>query len=182
VTDAPPAKQSARRGIQWDEGNLDENAAWHAANPVTMHIDEPKTPYCHDDGEYPVDSDDDQDGTWTDATYNHLAAKSRHEAPVVGAAPKANRSEEDTAAPEAGGKKPRPKLALPAPDAATEPSAEATAEEEEAVFKHMRKAVYADEGKKFLAMRAALAQQQDDDDDDEDDEAEDNNASGDASR
>uniref|UniRef100_A0A6U4X006 Protein phosphatase inhibitor 2 n=1 Tax=Neobodo designis TaxID=312471 RepID=A0A6U4X006_NEODS len=166
AADTQPAPK-ARRGIQWDEGNLEANAEWHREHPVTMKIDEPKTPFSYDDGEYPEDSDEeaDRDGTWADAAYNHLAAKSRHEAPV--AASKTHRPEGDDATAE-GGRKPRPKLSLPGPDSAA-PAADDGASEDKAVFKHMRKAVYADEGKKFLAMRNALAQQQDDEEEDEDD-------------
>jgi hypothetical protein len=188
AADGQPVRKrigSARRGIQWDENNLDANAEWHRENPVTMHIDEPKTPYNYDDGEYPVDSDDDeaQAGTWADASYNHLAAKSRHEAPVTGADPKAHRAEaaattDATDAAEAGQPAPRPKLTLaldPAPAPAGAPGEAPTGgespekQQDRAVFNHMRKAVYADEGKKFLAMRNALANV--DDEEDEEDAA-----------
>ncbi len=40
------------RVVVFDEENLRQNKEWHEANPVTMHIDEPKTPFCTDDGSY----------------------------------------------------------------------------------------------------------------------------------
>ncbi len=50
---------SARRAVVFDEANLRENQEWLAAHPVTMHIDEPKTPFVRDLGEFPVDDEDD---------------------------------------------------------------------------------------------------------------------------
>ncbi len=145
-TDA--AERSQRRRIQWDEENLTANEEWQKAHPVTMHIDEPKTPYNHDDGQFPEEDADHDDGTWADAAYNHVAQNARHTAPQ-GAAPPA--VAETTPS--------RPRLQL-----VVEPTAEAEQQAHDKEFKHMRRAVYADEGKAFLARKAELEQLGDDDD------------------
>ena len=56
---------SERRRVVWDESNLEGNQAYFDANPVTRHIDEPKTPYeperaMDEEGNF-VDSDDEAD-------------------------------------------------------------------------------------------------------------------------
>ena len=123
-----------------------------------MHIDEPKTPYVYDDGDYPRDEEEERavesTQTWQDASYNHLAAKARHETPADA---KSHRAE------------PEPPVASGRPTLVT---AHAAAPDEEdhhrAEFEHMRKAVYADEGKKFKQMLAARGAAMDDDEADDD--------------
>jgi hypothetical protein len=170
---------SARRGIQWDETNLHENAEWLKAHPVTKHIDEPKTPYAEDDGNYPDEDDDDDataDTSWADAPYNALAAKARLETPAVDTPTtvKMHRTEEiDASAPTAARKARGLSIPLvvphpPAPAEEAEPDEDK--QQHEAEFRSMRKAVYADEGKKFLAMKEALQHIADDDEDDQDDD------------
>jgi hypothetical protein len=154
--EAKGGRRGSRKSIVWDEGNLSSNAEWHKANPVTMHIDEPKTEFVHDDGAgFGSDSDEEkeekEDG-WAEAEYNKVGGRSLVSKPVAAAA----------AAPPPGDGS----LSLTSPNAASEEQQQEAEHAEE--FKHMRKAVYADEGKKFIAMREAMKRQAEEEDDDDD--------------
>lgn len=109
--------------LTWDEHNLHSNAEYHRLNPPTMKIDEPKTPFVHDDdGRLRLDDDDhrllhldggdhhsavamassrrvvdahddhdafaeaaaaEDDKTWTDAEFNHVASRARASIPLA---------------------------------------------------------------------------------------------------
>ena len=197
---AAPPERTERARVVWDEANLQSNAEWHAAHPVTMRIDEPKTPYNYDDGEY-SDDDDGKEGTgkhegdghssWSDAHYNHLAVQARHAAAGAAAAPVGvgarggdvpSASVTAVAGEEAGGgAPPRKRAGVALPALATAPVDETAARERDEAektqeFKHMRKAVYADEGAKFRALLAKTAADDEDEDDEDKDDADDADA------
>jgi hypothetical protein len=106
--------------LTWDEQNLHSNAEYHRLNPPTMKIDEPKTPFVHDDdGRLRLDDDDhrqlhldggdhhsavatassrravddhdafaeaaaaEEDKTWADAEFNHVASRARASIPLA---------------------------------------------------------------------------------------------------
>jgi len=180
ATTSPGGKKERAR-VVWDEKNLKENAEWQAAHPVTMKIDEPKTPYNHDDGEYSEEDDEggigepkhvgDSRSGWADAAYNHLATRARHEASGALRGPSTDVAVPAAAATDDAPPRKRAGVALPA--LATAPVDEAAAEraerEREHEFRHMRKAVYADEGAKFKALLAKGAKCQVDSDEEDDD-------------
>lgn len=158
----PHSKPDSDKHVVWDEDNLVHNAEWQAANPVTMKIDEPKTPYEPDramteEGDF-VDSDDEHhkrrvnphshhevdpnDPEWDEKTRD-FARRARAEAPVVHT-PTTDHGH-DAASIKGGG------LSLDVHHTGSHSHAE---EQHRAEFEHMRKAVYADEGAKFKAMLA----------------------------
>ena len=161
-----------KRAVVWDEDNLAANQKYFEEHPVTMKIDEPPTPFAYGTG----DEDDEEQikdspiteqeadtgeagahrGTTWDPKYNAVARQAKLTVPAVHA--KSEVSDEQPS------KKNRPKLALV-------DEAEATAVEEERKkeeFKHMRKQVYADEGKNFKALLSAASVDDQEDEEEED--------------
>lgn len=138
------------RRVVWDEDNLEKNAEYQRQHPVTMHIDEPKTPYVHIEDEDAEAQDRGEELSWdpkANAVARQVKEKVASEGPSGPAAPVS--------------KSGRPMLH---PETAT---GELEAKQQERQFREMRKAVYADEGANF---RALLAKRHDDDEDEDDDE------------
>lgn len=147
----------ARKQVVWDESNLAQNEEYRRLNPVLMKIDEPKTPFCHDDGSYVDDeahaeSDGEdgglKDGTW-DPKVNYLARRVKNETPMVRVD---DLPEVHTPADcETSGQKERkrPKLVIKSEADVLSRSQELEKRQHDAEFRAMRKAVYADEGAKF---------------------------------
>ncbi|CAD2213434.1 hypothetical protein AGDE_01722 [Angomonas deanei] len=135
----------SKRQVVWDEQNLSENAEYQRTHPVTMHIDEPKTPYVHLDDD--VEDDEDEHGKKWDPTINAYVKEAKERVLSEKTGP---------AAPVKGG---RPMLAPGTTDGRL------GQEQHDRQFKSLRKAVYADEGAKFKAL---LAQNSDNDDEDND--------------
>nr|CCC89907.1 unnamed protein product [Trypanosoma congolense IL3000] len=133
----------ARKRVMWDEKNLEDNEEYRRAHPVTMHITEPKTPFEYgreyeEDFEDAMDRNSDVDtsaSTSWDPEVNKLARQVREEfrkeaAEVI--APVSSTG--------------RPMLSLEVV------TGEALEKQREAEFKIMRKAVYADEGRRVKAL------------------------------
>jgi hypothetical protein len=159
---------STDKRVVWDETNLNENAEWQASHPVTMKIDEPKTPYEPDramdeEGNF-VDSDDEhhkhrvnpssaaEDPEWDEQTRD-FARRAKAEAPVVHT-PTYDANQAPASFKKGG-------LSLDTSAPANNSHAE---EQHKAEFQHMRKAVYADEGAKFKAMLAQSKNLEDEED------------------
>lgn len=154
----PETTEKKRAGIRWDEGNLAANEQWHKEHPVTMRIDEPKTPFVApedvpgDDAEFDEDCDE---STWQDAPYNHVAASAMQIASskVLQEEQEAH-STIDKAQPTSSSRR---TLSVSTTEAPTDEEIEIARKEKE--FALARKAVYADEGRKYLALKSALAHQ-----------------------
>lgn len=136
-----------RKRVVWDEGNLANNEEYRKLHPVTMKIDEPKTPYhpsvaIEEEGTF--DEEHIEKGTW-DPEVNAIARKVKLEAPL-------ERTELPAAQPSAKAAKKGVSLSL-AP-VIPEQAEHHDKQQHEAQFKSMRKAVYADEGKQFRALLA----------------------------
>lgn len=129
---------SPRRRVEWDEDNLAANEEYQRQHPVTMHIDEPKTPFVHMDDDV-AEAMDRGEVSW-DPKINALARTVREEA--------MNDRRGAPAAP-VDKKTGRPMLH---PDTTSGKLEEETTDRQ---FRQMRKAVYADEGANFKAMLAA---------------------------
>jgi hypothetical protein len=152
-----------RRSVQWDENNLSANEEYRKLHPVTMKIDEPKTPYVpgvdeEEDKEYP-DECESSPGTW-DPNVNALVRQVKATIPLVGLKPIEQEKVPDVAEAECGKKKKRP--VLPSVDVNEKAIELREAAQKEVEFRTMRKAVYADEGAKFKALLGTTV---DDDDD-----------------
>jgi len=74
--DAKAMRRNSRRAVIFDEDNLRQNKEWHDAHPVTKHIDEPKTPYHTDEGEY-VDEDDKEQLAQLEREQAHIEHQTR---------------------------------------------------------------------------------------------------------
>lgn len=147
----PPKEAEGRKKVVWDEGNLHENAEYQRLHPVTMHIDEPKTPYAHIDEEMARAMDEEDEEHW-DPKVNEYVKNLKQKITGTRDGPVAPIDK----------KTGRPQLALGTV------TGELTEKKAKADFTKMRRAVYADEGKNFRAM---LAKKDDDDDDEEEQEA-----------
>jgi hypothetical protein len=154
-----------RKRVVWDESNLTDNEEYRKLHPVTMKIDEPKTPFHHDEGQY-VDDDTAEEGaeeargTW-DPKVNDLARRVKQETPLV-----REEVHHATTPPQgaiAKGAK-RPSLVVQSEPDALAGSQRLDERQHEAEFRAMRKAVYADEGAKFKQLLHSTV---DDDDDTE---------------
>lgn len=138
---------STRKRVLWDEQNLNANEEYRRLHPVTMRIDEPKTPYCAGSS-LPEEGEDEQFDHVTqkieswEPEVNDVARKAKLEAPLVRTLPPA--TDDGVVEP----KKNRPSVKI-AVSVSEEESMENEKKQHEAQFKHMRKAVYADEGAKF---------------------------------
>lgn len=158
---------SERKRVVWDESNLAGNEEYRKLHPVTMKIDEPKTPFHHDEGEYVDDeaeSADEVRGTW-DPKVNDLARRVKQETPLVRdeqCQANISSTQESTSGKKKGGK--RPSLVVQSPEDALSDSKRLEERQHEAEFRAMRKAVYADEGAKFKQLLHTTI----DDDDDND--------------
>lgn len=170
TTDAEAERKSQAR-IKWDEENLAANEEWHRLHPVTMKIDEPKTPYNWDEGEYPPEDDEhggdhhEKNSTWADTHYNRMAAQARLTAPQVEVESTVV-PPPTTEAPDAPPRKQRIAVISTAP-VDEEEAKKREEKQQEVEFRHMRKAVYADEGAKFKALLASKAKVEDDEEGDE---------------
>lgn len=124
---------SDRKKVEWDERNLAANAEYQRLHPVTMHIDEPKTPYVHmtDEEVQAMERD-----TW-DPEANRVAHEVKERI--------LNEQSGRVVAPVKNG---RPQLA------AGTASGELAEELHNKQFRKFRSQVYADEGAKFKAMLA----------------------------
>ncbi|EPY29164.1 hypothetical protein STCU_04693 [Strigomonas culicis] len=122
---------SRRNRVAWDEDNLAENEEYRRTHPVTMHIDEPKTPFIHVDDDVEEDVEERSHCYW-DADINAYAKEVKDRV-----------LHDTTDAPKAPVRKGRPMLA----DGTVTGDLERDKHDRD--FKKMRRAVYADEGKKF---------------------------------
>lgn len=139
-----------RKRVEWDEANLASNAQYQRDNPVTKHIDEPKTPYV-----YPEDEDRDENDSCSpieevaqqwDENANRYAHQLKEKlANDTARAPVAPISQSG-----------RPALVPMAT------MRQIQDERQQETFRKMRKAVYADEGKRFKEL---LAHHDDEDED-----------------
>lgn len=144
------SRNPERKKVEWDEKNLEENAEYQRLHPVTMHIDEPKTPYAHIDDDVAKAMDEEDEEHW-DPEVNEYVRQLKEkisgtrDGPVAPVDPKTG----------------RPQLALGTV------TGELAEKKSKTDFTKMRKAVYADEGAKFRAM-LAKAQEEEEEDDEED--------------
>lgn len=135
------------RRVEWDEKNLAANEEWQKAHPVTMHIDEPKTPYVHIDDETAAAMDA-ETGTWdpkVNANVKDMAERIYNSFNVP----------TSTAPVSASG---RPMLSEHVV------SGKASEECREQQFKALRKALYADEGNRFKELLGKKKELKDDSD------------------
>lgn len=146
----PPKNTTERRKkVEWDENNLEENAEYQRLHPVTMHIDEPKTPFAHIDDDVARAMDEEDEEHW-DPEVNAYVKQLKE---------KISGTRDGPVAPiDAKG---RPRLALGTV------TGELTEEKAKKDFTKMRKAVYADEGAKFRAMLAKANAEDEEDEDEE---------------
>lgn len=131
-----------KKRVVWDERNLNENAEYHRLHPVTMHIDEPKTPYHYMD-DAPLENDEEE--MWDPQINAYVReVKDRITGERTGPVAPFN------------AKTGCPQLA---PGTI---NGELSAEKAKTDFVKVRKAVYADEGAKFREM---LKRKENDEDD-----------------
>lgn len=138
------SRSSGRKKVVWDERNLTENAEYHRLHPVTMHIDEPKTPY-HYMNELPQLAPE-EDEMW-DPSINAYVKEIKDR--ITG--------EKIVASAPVDAKTGLPRLN---PKTFSDAHSDEKAKKD---FVKIRKAVYADEGAKFRAM---LSKKDDDEDED----------------
>ena len=134
---------ATRKKVVWDESNLQDNEEYRKLHPVTLHINEPKTPYVEMTEEEKRQFDEEYEGETWDAKANHLAHIAKLSLPAHAEAPPPVQPAEAPV-----GKKLRPQLSIKQ-DVAL-PAVHHEGELKEAEFKLLRKKVYADEGAKFL--------------------------------
>eukprot|EP00758_Cryptobia_borreli_P004624 Tbor_TRINITY_DN4490_c0_g2::TRINITY_DN4490_c0_g2_i1::g.8024::m.8024/K16833/PPP1R2, IPP2; protein phosphatase inhibitor 2 len=164
-----------QRHVVWDEENLEKNAEYHRENPVTKPIDEPKTPFepsrqLDEEGDF-IDSDDEAykkivSGTpeelWDKKTMDFVR-RARASVPV------SVDEKEQKVSTETHARGKRVRLTID-----TEPTTDMKVNKDESLakkeFNHMRKAVYADEGAKFRALRAKLQSEEKEDLEEDSDE------------
>jgi hypothetical protein len=157
-----------RKQVVWDEHNLAANEEYRRLNPVLMKIDEPKTPYCHDEGSLDEDEHHHEEGVLKDGTWdpqiNYLARRVKNETPMVRVEVSAPPSADATGVDESK-KRRRPQLLVQEEHDLVTQAHEVEKRQHDAEFQAMRKAVYAEEGLKFKQLLHKTVQ--DDDDDDE---------------
>lgn len=174
-----PDSASKRKSVVWDEGNLSANAAYIAANPVLRPITEPPTPFAReppsDDAE--ISETEGETGEASAARPSAAEAVASSWDPASREAARLARllvpvepgaDDDDRSAPSASSTATHEPVALVATAAAdgvlrrrpsvgicAVVSAEMVERDErhraETEFRHMRKVVYKDEGKNFLA-------------------------------
>jgi hypothetical protein len=159
------AAEVKRKGVVWDETNLEANKKYFEENPVTMKITEPPTPYHYEDHTAPPEEahfheSEAETGeaaafrptanaSW-DPKFTETARLAKLTAPVLSTSTEPP-VETNAETGQIGGKRPRPAIKL----AVAEPDPEEERKKKEAEFKHMRKAVYAEEGKLFKKQKEA---------------------------
>eukprot|EP00796_Vickermania_ingenoplastis_P000905 gene905-532_t len=135
-----------KKKVEWDEQNLEKNAEYQRLHPVTMHIDEPKTPYAHIDDDVARAMDEEDEEHW-DPKVNAYVKQIKER--ITGA--------RDGPVAPIDAKTGRPQLAVGTV------TGELLEEKAKKDFSNMRKAVYADEGAKFRAMLAKANAEVDED-------------------
>lgn len=141
-----------RKKVVWDEGNLTQNEEYRRLHPVTMKIDEPKTPYCfnsaleEDENTFERELAAERETTW-DITANELARRAKHVLPAVIAEVVATETVPEVSI-QGSSKRPRPAIAV----VSEEHIKEVEQSRQETEFRSLRKVVYADEGAKFKLM------------------------------
>lgn len=145
-----PAKKAKKpkRAIVWDETNLQQNAEYMRTHPVTKPIDEPKTPYNWEDDptiEEALAKEEAHgaESSW-DPKYATVAKHAKLHADL-------SCVRESTAPAPATDQPQRPTIATS--QLTEEELNNAEQRRKQAEFRAMRRAVYADEGKKFLKQK-----------------------------
>eukprot|EP00760_Papus_ankaliazontas_P000088 PhM_4_TR10023/c1_g1_i1/m.95040 len=161
-----------RTSVQWDETNLQANEAYFKEHPVTMHIDEGKTPYAEMPAGFMQNIEEkDAENTWkTDV--NAVARDTKYDA-VHGGLDRPSATNDDHHDNNDNNnnvnKSGKPHIRIADCEQQPHSSSDMTPEEQERVFKAMRSKVLGDEAAKFRELMKK-GPPVDDDDEDENEE------------